>query len=65
MSSRVYFIAQSKTLEGRESSPDRDLGRGRLLDADSKAKEEAGASQVDAAAAYTAKLKMMQARWKT
>lgn len=51
-------------LEGRESSPDRDLGRGRLLDADSKAKE-AGASQVDAAAAYMAKLKMMQVRWKT
>lgn len=47
-------------LEGRESSPDRDLDRGRLLDADSKAKEEAGAFQVDAAAAYTAKLKMMQ-----
>lgn len=47
-------------LEVRESSPDRDLGRVRLLDTDSKAKEEAGAFQVDAAAAYTAKLKMMQ-----
>lgn len=42
-SSRVHFIAQSKMLEVRESSLDRDLGRVRLLDADSKAKEEAGA----------------------
>lgn len=30
------------------------------MDADSKAKEEAGAFQVDAAAAYTAKRKMMR-----